>query len=276
MFNILVHQFYNLLVTKTFCFILEQIVSNIEVCGYVVPFMASLMFLMLSSKDPSVRYFLNFLFESDQPIISRPSIQGSIKVKDCIPILCISSAGSFLLFESQFFTSSFIGMIGGIWNWWTLAWNWNKIIENLIIFVDFLVRDLLIFYSDFLLELFEYFRVWFKLKQYLNLPNKSQSLIISSQELKVFLQMERSVVNLLELISKAQSKSELYRLHVVEGCMNLPPEDQWNMDFVSNIWFKDRKEHSISALVLLHQSNRSFLQRTLEYAAFHTSMAWDL
>ena len=47
--------------------------------------------------------------------------------------------------------------------------------------------------------------------------------------------MNSSAVNLLELGSKAQSKSEMYRLLVVEGGMYLPPEDQCSMDFVSDI-----------------------------------------
>ena len=73
------------------------------------------------------------------------------------------------------------------------------------------------------------------MKQYLNLPNKSISLIISSQELKAFLQMECSAFNLFELGSKAQSKLELYRLLVVEGGIYLPSKDQCSMDFVGDI-----------------------------------------
>ena len=47
--------------------------------------------------------------------------------------------------------------------------------------------------------------------------------------------MERSAIDLLELGSKAQSKSELHRLLVVKEGMYLPPEDQCSMDFVKNI-----------------------------------------
>ena len=37
--------------------------------------------------------------------------------------------------------------------------------------------------------------------------------------------MDSTRINLLELGCKSQSKSELYRLLIVEGGMHLPPED---------------------------------------------------
>ena len=53
--------------------------------------------------------------------------------------------------------------------------------------------------------------------------------------------MERTSLNLIEVGNKAKSKWELYRLLTVEGGLYLPPEDQTNMDFVSDIFFNEKK-----------------------------------
>ena len=50
-------------------------------------------------------------------------------------------------------------------------------------------------------------------------------------------QMERASLNLEEVGSKANCKWELYRLLTVEGCLYFPPQDQTNMEFISDIFF---------------------------------------
>ena len=53
--------------------------------------------------------------------------------------------------------------------------------------------------------------------------------------------MERRRVNIAEIGTKAQSKAELYRLLTVEGGMYLPPQDQTNMEFISDIAFSVKR-----------------------------------
>ena len=53
--------------------------------------------------------------------------------------------------------------------------------------------------------------------------------------------MERTSINLEEVGNKAKSKWELYRLLTVEGGLYLPPEDQTNMEFISDIFFNEKK-----------------------------------
>ena len=53
--------------------------------------------------------------------------------------------------------------------------------------------------------------------------------------------MERTRVNLLEVGTKVQSKHELYRLLTVEGGMHLPPQEQTNMEFISDIAFGEKQ-----------------------------------
>ena len=57
--------------------------------------------------------------------------------------------------------------------------------------------------------------------------------------------MEKTKINLLEIGSKVQSKSELYRAHVVEGGMYLPPEKETSMEFISEIALQEKKVSSI-------------------------------
>ena len=52
--------------------------------------------------------------------------------------------------------------------------------------------------------------------------------------------MERTKVKILEVGTKAQSKNELYRLLTVEGGMHLPPQEQTNMKFISDIAFGEK------------------------------------
>ena len=42
-------------------------------------------------------------------------------------------------------------------------------------------------------------------------------------------------INLLEIGNAAKSKHELYRILTVEGGMNLPPEKECSMTFISEI-----------------------------------------
>ena len=53
--------------------------------------------------------------------------------------------------------------------------------------------------------------------------------------------MESASLNLVEVGNKAKSKWELYRLLTVEGGLYLPPEDQTNMEFISDIFFNEKK-----------------------------------
>ena len=59
--------------------------------------------------------------------------------------------------------------------------------------------------------------------------------------------MESASLNLVEVGNKAKSKWELYRLLTVEGGLYLPPEDQTNMEFISDIFFqwKEGKKRKI-------------------------------
>ena len=52
--------------------------------------------------------------------------------------------------------------------------------------------------------------------------------------------MERTKVNLLEVGTKIQSKKGLYRLLTVEKGMYLPPQEQTNMEFISDIAFGEK------------------------------------
>ena len=61
--------------------------------------------------------------------------------------------------------------------------------------------------------------------------------------------MENRRVDLTVIGTKAKSKAELYRMLAVEGGLYLPPQEYTNMDFISDIWFNDRKvgfNHSYS------------------------------
>ena len=53
--------------------------------------------------------------------------------------------------------------------------------------------------------------------------------------------MERASLNLAEVGNKGKSKWELYRLLTVEGGLYLPPEEQTNMEFISDVFFDEKK-----------------------------------
>ena len=67
----------------------------------------------------------------------------------------------------------------------------------------------------------------------------------------------KSSLNLVEVGNKAKSKWELYRLLTVEGCLYFPPEDETNMEFISDIFFNEKKNPLITTLSIqdLHSND---------------------
>ena len=63
--------------------------------------------------------------------------------------------------------------------------------------------------------------------------------------------MDTRKVNITEIGTKAQSKAELYRLLTVEGGMYLPPQDQTNIEFISDIAFSVKKVSN--HLIMIYQ-----------------------
>lgn len=53
--------------------------------------------------------------------------------------------------------------------------------------------------------------------------------------------MDSEELNLLEVGSKVQTKSDMYRALVVEGGMFLPPEKEASMLFISQLFTKEKK-----------------------------------
>ena len=60
--------------------------------------------------------------------------------------------------------------------------------------------------------------------------------------------MDTISLNLMEVGNKAKSKWELYRLLTVEGGLYFPPEDQTNMEFISDIFFNEKKVSQYAVL----------------------------
>ena len=78
-------------------------------------------------------------------------------------------------------------------------------------------------------------------KNYLKIKLIEELLLIITTSSQEIVQMQTSRVNLLEVSSKAQSKPEMYRLLTVEEGLYLPPQDQTNMEFISDIAFQVKK-----------------------------------
>ena len=55
--------------------------------------------------------------------------------------------------------------------------------------------------------------------------------------------MEKKSINLLNVGTKAQSKSEMYRALTVEGGFYLPPLKETTMEFISDVAIGDKKVH---------------------------------
>ena len=63
--------------------------------------------------------------------------------------------------------------------------------------------------------------------------------------------MERTSINLGEVGNKARSKWELYLLLTVEGGLYLPSENQTKMEFISDIFFNEKKVNKDLVFVMI-------------------------